>query len=258
MIETTESSVIDKSVYYQNEYSNCSNSNSVASNDQIHNDSTLSLNSTTRSNDSSIEQQQHQRSCNEELSAFIKHYFSSSNKNQIIPPQQQEKPKKSFLICDILGLNYDEENKTSNESNNKIDSSKFNSIDEVSTAASNFLLNFNYSSLVTNLNKNTSSNIKRNNKRSGDEYEQENLKSIEITTTKKATASVSSSKKLKLDDKIKSEKQVNTKPIIPSLFPAWVYCTRYSDRPSAGLIKFHFKFLYFNIRILIKRIIKNH
>ena len=160
MIETTESSIIDKSMYYQNEYSNSSN-NSVASNDQIHNDST------TRSNDSSVDHQltiQQQKSCNEELSAFIKHYFSSNNKTitQITP--QQERPKKSFLICDILGLNYDDENKTiSTESNKKIESIKSKStFDEASSSASNFLLNFNYSNLLPNLINNTASNNKRN------------------------------------------------------------------------------------------------
>lgn len=29
--------------------------------------------------------------------------------------------------------------------------------------------------------------------------------------------------------------------LVSGMYPAWVYCTRYSDRPSAGKIKFYMK-----------------
>lgn len=40
----------------------------------------------------------------------------------------------------------------------------------------------------------------------------------------------------KLTDDSSNEKDVNGKP-----WPAWVYCTRYSDRPSSGWLNFHFR-----------------
>ena len=246
MIETTESP-IDK--FYQNE---SSNSESVASNaiENQQNDSGSSLNSTTRSSESEnvIDQMIMQKSCNEELSAFIKHYFSTNRvpfqptQQSMAPIAQQQKeneikkPKKSFLICDILGLNYTEEkNKTE-----LIKSSQTSAYDTaISTTASNFLLNFNYSNLVSNLMTN---NNKRN-KRSDDEYEDENRKSKEIVASSTTTSSINNSKKFKLEEKqptiTKRKEEQNqeigtTKPLVPNLFPAWVYCTRYSDRPSAG------------------------
>lgn len=45
-----------------------------------------------------------------------------------------------------------------------------------------------------------------------------------------------------------SRKTENQKPAENMVWPAWVYCTRYSDRPSSGKIQYIITFYCFTIR----------
>ena len=206
--------------YYQNEYSNSSNTSNI---NEIQNDTNSSLNSSQNKSELIIKDTetlaQKGSSPNDELSAFIKHYFSNQALFQAQVEIENKKPKKSFLICDILGLNYDKETEIPKSEPSPPP------IQQTSNAA-NFLLNLNYSNLVTTL-----INNKRHAKASDEEYcEQVQLKE-----------SNSNNKKMKMDDEeqqdhtLKQQKKgKESKPLVPNLWPAWVYCTRYSDRPSAG------------------------
>lgn len=215
-----------------------------------------------------------------DLSVLIRKFFTHQHELQNITKRLNEndcnkKPKKSFLISDILGIEGNNDVSTSISNMNNCASAVAAAAAAATLAAATSALhkhqqqqqhhqNFihqsvnlqavnnqnlyknqllNYSNLLNASNNLINSNNKRlnvdtmdneNNKNKKFKQDKNCHKQPTIKIPKQEVQTSPSTPAPETSTPTSSTPKKNEK-LPPNLWPAWVYCTRYSDRPSAGL-----------------------